>query len=284
MLTEEVQNNSSVGTGAFGLTITVVMQNGDSFPFTITERGIADDVKAMVENITGTSRCDQVLTMDGHRVDSNANLVNCGVRSDSCVRVLYNHSKSLGCVKLRLRSLTAEETCLHVDPIKTVLETKEIYENLTGIPSSQLDFIYMGKIMENALSLLECNVSSQSIVYVVFKHITIFIGTKEHKFYCLKVHAKTTVSEIKARIYENAGIEVKEQKLVYKGKELEDEFDLAFYRALKPNGVFHLIVSGGKGGQSVSSAKCDDKQKSPAPQEQVHEITKKIPTEYCSIM
>ncbi|XP_077981269.1 uncharacterized protein LOC144436358 [Glandiceps talaboti] len=275
MLCEDVPHSAAAPLSTTGVTIHIVTQWGDDFPLTITSKKLVDDVKASVEKLTGIGRSEQMLVMDGHRLDSSAHLMSLGANENSCIRV-YTGKPQTCKMKLRLRSLTADEICINVDPVRAVLECKEIYEKSTGIPPSQQEFVYMGQIMSNDFTLLDYKVVSNSVVHVVFRHFPIFIGTQQHKFYSLRANAKTTILEIKAKIYENAGIEIKEQRLAYKGFEMVDGKDLAYYNAAKPNSVFHLIVGDDRALRSRSDFG--------AVKERHSDVVKKAPAEHCTVI
>ncbi|XP_070563810.1 uncharacterized protein [Ptychodera flava] len=273
MLCEDMALQTAA-TAVFPVTLNVVTQWGDEFQFSVNDRKIADDVKALVERKTGVERCNQFLTMDGHRVKSEANLMSLGASQDSCVRV-YAGRGSQGTMKLRLRSLAEEEKCIQVDPMQTILECKELYEKLTEIPCNHVEFVYNGQVMENNLSLLDYKATANSIIYVVFRHFPIFIWTNKHKFYCLRVNAKSTISEIKTKIYEHEGIEIKEQRLAYKDFEMEDDKELAYYHAAKPNAVYRLIIrdEAMKVTQIINTVN-----------DQRQDVLKKAPAEHCTLI
>lgn len=67
----------------------------------------------------------------------------------------------------------------------------------------------------------------------------LFVKTPEGKYITLEVEGSDTVNSVKVKIQEKLGTPVKEQRLVFSGKELDDDKVLYDYNITKDS-ILHL--------------------------------------------
>jgi len=68
------------------------------------------------------------------------------------------------------------------------------------------------------------------------------IRLKDGGFLCLEVDPTTTLKEVKEMIREKKGIPIEKQRLIFVGKELEDQHNLADYNVLQKEQSVFLVL------------------------------------------
>ncbi|XP_006816935.1 polyubiquitin-B-like [Saccoglossus kowalevskii] len=217
-------------------------QFGESFTLKVSEWETVKSVKSIIETRTGLPSEQQRLIYRGHRLGNvDMTLVDYDIGKEAVLCVY--RTLDIGTLHLTVRNLRDDANSLIVEPLNTILETKEIYEKATGIPVALQEFIYMGKVLDGDRTLWDYDIMASSVVYVTYRRFPIIAKTMARYSYQLCVSPTTTVWEVKAKIFENRGIPVEEQHIVYDGRELLDDNDLHYYDIVKPYTLL-LLVSG----------------------------------------
>ena len=128
-----------------------------------------------------------------------------------------------------------------IHSIKNKNSEKDIY-----LPIFNQKMVYNGIELEDNKSLKEYNINNEEIIDVIYKSnikLPINIKTLTGKIIpLLNVDWFDTIYDIKSMIHEKQGIPNDKQRLVYAGRQLEDELTLADYN-IKKESTIHLVLS-----------------------------------------
>jgi ubiquitin C len=160
-------------------------------------------------------------------------------------------------MQIFIKTLSNKTIIIDVEPCESVMSVKAKIQDKEGIPIEKQRLIAQGNAMEDDRLIGDYNVQMLTNLFLVIPQALraggnegqgtggtkqIFIKTLQGKTMTLDVADNETVQSVKQRISEKEGIPVDQQRLVFNGKQLEDDKRLEDYH-LENLSTVHLVLS-----------------------------------------
>ena len=133
---------------------------------------------------------------------------------------------------------------LSLDPFDTIENLNKIVEKKTGKIISNFDYMLYGKsyIYEFNKMIKDYNLSQNNNILNLKKvEFFVYIRTLAGKTLIIVIDPLNTIGELKEKICDSEGIEPGQQRLIFEGKQLEDNKTLADYNIKKESTLLMIL-------------------------------------------
>jgi ubiquitin C len=147
-------------------------------------------------------------------------------------------------MQIFLKTLTGRTMTLNVETNDTIEEVKRRITEKEGIPASEQRLIFGGKNLESERTIADYNIQKESTIHLILRlrgGMQVFVKTLTGRTMTIDVEATDSITSIKEKITNKEGIPVTEQRLIFGGKQLENERTIADYNIQKESTIYLVL-------------------------------------------
>ena len=204
-----------------------------------------ETVKAKIQERIVISR-NQQFKLNGRYLKGGKTLRDYNVQHGDIIHLDWQVEQGMG---IFVKTLTKKIIPLEVEITDTIEEVKEKIQEEDGMPSDQYELILLSpyKYLEDEQTLRYYYVQEGDTLHMfpplckVRQGMKVFIKTLEGESTPLEVDVNESIEDVRARIGIVEGLPPAKQRLIFAGKQLQDQQTLADY-GIQENDTIHLVL------------------------------------------
>ena len=221
--------------------ITIIIKTiiGYTFKLKVESLGIIRNIKEKIKDKELIPIEQQILFLDGKQLDDEKILIDYNIKNKSNILLVEKKDKLIIFVEI----LSGIIIQFNIECLDTIKNIKEKIKDREGIPIEQQILFLDGKELEDNKILFNYNIQSsiihldlsiKGVIKILFKMLT-------GKNFYLLVKSSDTLKETKIKIENKEKIPIEQQRLLFAGKELEDNKTFNDYN-IKNEDTIHLAL------------------------------------------
>ena len=206
-----------------------------------------ESLKPQLENKANTSWANLCLVQDGKFVESHCSLKESGIQENSVIHVGLRLQTQI-CISIK--TLTGKLVTLNVEPWTRVGDVKALITEKVGVPAGKQTLFFKGRCLDDRSTLAECGAQNDSMFCVVYRisgRTQINVTTIAGAMFGFEVDATDGILTLKEKLHKVEQIKIppEDQRLVFDGHLLEDQYTISDYGIRNGSVIYIVPRSGG---------------------------------------
>lgn len=197
------------------------------------------NIKSIIQAKEGIQSNQYTLIYDGKLLKDDRMLASLNMPNESTLHLVFNPKDVL---PIFVKTANGEILKLEVKVLFTVGDVKAIVGSMTGVLVSDWDLIYAGKKLEDCKTLARYDIKEEDILQMLPALIQVFVKMWSGKTITVDVQRCDSVKDVKDKIFHKLKISSNYQSIVFAGKRLEEDRDLASY-GIQMHSTLHMVFS-----------------------------------------
>lgn len=225
-----------------GILIDIKRLSGEIMNYSFKPTTKIENIKEKIYEYSKIPLEFQILSYQNIELDNNKTLNDYNINNKSTLNLFL---KSKNGIIIKIERPTGNVAWLDVNTSETILNIKKLLEDKVHLLVKYQKIKYNGIELNDEETLSQHNIKNESVLEVIFKSEktgnVVFIKTLIGKTIVLDVKPDYTIEDIKELAYDQEKIPIDQQRLIFKGKQLEDYKTLEQYK-IENESTLHYVL------------------------------------------